>query len=507
MSELALPDGWNSDSLETFLSFALGGDWGKPADYDDPEFETVYCIRGTEISHWAKTNGSTAVERKIKATSLEKRKLQEGDILVEISGGGPDQPVGRTVVIEKKVLNKFKTDNIICTNFLRMFRPTKFINPKFLNFYLQMFYSSGYINEYQSGSNNLRNLKFKEFLTIDVPFAPIDEQNAIVSELEKYFEIVSQIQARLDAIPKLIEKFRQSVLNDAVSGKLTEEWRTYNGQAEIIEALSITSKERAEVFGSKYKKPISLKIQPKNKLPDSWTWVSIDSACKKITDGTHHSPESFVEGEYKYITSKNVRNGYMDLSNITYVDEKTHKEIYSRCDVEINDVLLVKDGANTGLCCVNTLNEEFSLLSSVGVLKTSSFLNPYYLQFYFWSPIARKYILNTMGGTAIKRLTLTKIKSLPLTLPPKDEQDEIVRQINELFANTNQIEKSVAIAKARVDNLTQSILHQAFTGQLTKEWREQNPELISGDNSAEALLAKIEAEKQGSSKKNLVRDR
>ena len=65
----------------------------------------------------------------------------------------------------------------------------------------------------------------------------------------------------------------------------------------------------------------------------------------------------------------------------------------------------------------------------------------------------------------------------------------------------NQIDKSLTIAKARVDHLTQSILHQAFTGNLTAEWREKNPELISGDNSAEALLAKIKAEKQGSGKK------
>jgi len=77
-----------------------------------------------------------------------------------------------------------------------------------------------------------------------------------------------------------------------------------------------------------------------------------------------------------------------------------------------------------------------------------------------------------------------------------DEQIRIVERVKALLAHANQIEKSVAAAKARVDNLTQSILHQAFTGNLTAEWREQNPDLISGENSAEALLAKIKAEKQ-----------
>ena len=110
-------------------------------------------------------------------------------------------------------------------------------------------------------------------------------------------------------------------------------------------------------------------------------------------------------------------------------------------------------------------------------------------------------------GVTVASVDTKSLLHYKFRLPSLDEQKLIVKRIKQLFAHADQIEKSVAIAKARVDNLTQSILHQAFTGQLTKEWREQNPELISGDNSAEALLAKIEAEKQGSSKKNLVRDR
>ena len=94
-------------------------------------------------------------------------------------------------------------------------------------------------------------------------------------------------------------------------------------------------------------------------------------------------------------------------------------------------------------------------------------------------------------------LNLGILKKLPIPLPPIKEQHEIVKKVEQLLHYADQIEKSVAIAKARVDHLTQSILHQAFTGNLTAEWREQNPELISGDNSTEALLAKIKAEKQG----------
>ena len=70
----------------------------------------------------------------------------------------------------------------------------------------------------------------------------------------------------------------------------------------------------------------------------------------------------------------------------------------------------------------------------------------------------------------------------------------VVRRVEELFAFADTIEQKAAAALERVNNLTQSILAKAFRGELTADWRAANPELISGDNSAEALLAKIQAE-------------
>ena len=90
-----------------------------------------------------------------------------------------------------------------------------------------------------------------------------------------------------------------------------------------------------------------------------------------------------------------------------------------------------------------------------------------------------------------------------MALPPVEEQTEIVRRVEQLFTYADQIEQRVKDAQARVNHLTQSILAKAFRGELTAEWREQNPDLISGENSAEALLAKIKAERESySAKKN-----
>ena len=99
------------------------------------------------------------------------------------------------------------------------------------------------------------------------------------------------------------------------------------------------------------------------------------------------------------------------------------------------------------------------------------------------------------GTTGRAKLTQSALNSLPMGLPPENELDEIVRRVDTLFAYADTIEKQVNNALARVNNLTQSILAKAFRGELTEQWRKDNPELISGDNSAETLLERIKAER------------
>lgn len=86
------------------------------------------------------------------------------------------------------------------------------------------------------------------------------------------------------------------------------------------------------------------------------------------------------------------------------------------------------------------------------------------------------------------------IKNLEVYFPSLSEQTEIVRRVDQLFAHADRIEQQVNNALARVNNLTQSTLAKAFRGELTEQWRKDNPELISGENSAEALLERIRAE-------------
>jgi type I restriction enzyme S subunit len=120
-------------------------------------------------------------------------------------------------------------------------------------------------------------------------------------------------------------------------------------------------------------------------------------------------------------------------------------------------------------------------------------VNPDWLK---WLFVAEKESLFRFGkGSTHTTVYFPEWLSLHIALPHIEEQTEIVRRVDQLFAFADQIELRVKQAQNRVNHLTQSILAKAFRGELTADWREQHPELISGEHSASALLARIKAER------------
>lgn len=175
-----------------------------------------------------------------------------------------------------------------------------------------------------------------------------------------------------------------------------------------------------------------------------WKVISIVDCCSKITDGTHFSPKTFSTGKYKYITAKNIKIGGFDFSDITYVSNDTHKEIYSRCNPEHGDVLYIKDGATTGIAIVNTLHEEFTLLSSVALLKPNkALINAYYLCEVFNNKNMYIAIRKNMGGAAITRLTIKKINEIKLPLPPLPLQEEFATFVEQVDKSKSTLQQSL----------------------------------------------------------------
>lgn len=452
MKENTLPKGWTQTTIKNVLDFVLGGDWGKdPLKFEDKDYTEVLCIRGSEIKHWQENKGSTAVRRLIKDASLQKRKLQLGDILIEISGGGPDQPVGRTVYIDEQAL-AYEPDVVkVCTNFLRLLRFNESLNSKFINKFFDYFYLSGRITKYQGGSNNLRNLKFKEFETIKLPIPPRPEQDRIVAKVDALMGQVSVMQESLQRIPQLLKDCRQQVLTQAVTGKL------------------IGKKE----FTTLGKLEINIKTGP------------FGSALHK---------SEYIDNGIPIINPSHIKKGkIIPNQSITVTNEKA-KEL-ERWLLQPNDIILGRRG-EMGRCALYT-SQSPPMLCGTGslVLKGNEKVNPKFLDFYLRSSFCISYLENNSVGSTMINLNQKILKSLPFPDLNYDEQTKSIEHLSKLFSKADAIQQHYEALKQKIDTLPQAILHKAFKGELVEQ--------LESDGSAEELLREIEGLKEKSKDKKI----
>ncbi len=196
-------------------------------------------------------------------------------------------------------------------------------------------------------------------------------------------------------------------------------------------------------------------------IPENWEIRACEELCLKIQDGTHFSPKT-GGNDYFYVTSRNIGFGNLNLSTAERIDTAQHRGIYERCDVQKGDVLLTKDGANTGNAALNPLDEEFSLLSSVALLRFDPERNSseYFLQQILSGPGQRQ-IKEAMSGNAITRLTLQKIKNLRFLTPPLSEQRAIAKAMGDVDALLDALDQ--LITKKR--DLKQATMQQLLTAQ------------------------------------------
>ncbi len=124
--------------------------------------------------------------------------------------------------------------------------------------------------------------------------------------------------------------------------------------------------------------------------------------------------------------------------------------------------MFIKDGATTGVVTINNLSEQFSLLSSVALLKIPKFIDNKYFMYAMRSPYYYNSTRNDMYGVAITRVTLIKIQNSMLPIPPIGEQKRIVKKVEELLKICDELEQEITQSKNFSQQLLQSALKEAL---------------------------------------------
>ncbi|WP_051884613.1 restriction endonuclease subunit S [Chryseobacterium luteum] len=260
-----------------------------------------------------------------------------------------------------------------------------------------------------------QNLTTDQIKKIDIPRISIDKQINIVEIITKADTLITQ---RKESILMLDELLKSSFL---------------------------------DMFGD----PV--------KNEKGWVVKKLKDVCIKITDGTHFSPP-IVDVGIPYITAKHVRENKIDFwAKPWFISEEDHKEIYKRCSPKKGDILYIKDGATTGYSAINRYDFEFSMLSSLALLKVNcKILNAEYLNSWLNNDIVKTRILKGMAGGAIKRLTLTKINQLPINVPPIELQNRFATVVEKVETLKAEYQKSLV----ELENMYGVLSQQAFKGEL-----------------------------------------
>lgn len=333
----------------------------------------------------------------------------------------------------------------------KLLRPQNYLYPRF--FYHQ--FNSLEIPD-KGYARHFKHLRELQFL---VP--PLAEQKVIAEKLDTLLAQVDNTKARLERIPDILKRFRQSVLAAAVSGKLTEEWRDCSSY---------------DVKG----------------FPVTWQSFSFNQVGQLARGKSKHRPRNdprLFGTEYPFIQTGEVANSRGWITQASKFYSKfglLQSHLFEKGTLCITIAANIADTAILGIdaCFPDSIVAFSPDKSKCNVLFVKYLIDVNKSNLEAFAP-----------ATAQKNINLKVLNELIFPFPLLEEQAEIVRRVEELFAFADRVEHAAQSALSRVNNLTQSILAKAFRGELTAEWRAANPELISGEHSAEELLARIKAER------------
>lgn len=419
--------------------------------------------------------------------------IAKNDILLTIVGA-----LGRTAVVTANT-PKFSLQRSVAV----LAAPQ--INSKSMRYSLEEFNFQQQVLDNAKGTAQ-KGIYLKKLRELTLPIPPFAEQKVIADKLDTLLGQVEDIKARLERIPEILKNFRQSVLAAAVSGKLTEQWRKDKSLTTAKDLLAELSALRVKILqeeiqnGNKETKRLATKLKkhkpnyPDISLPESWEWTSFMSSMERVVD-CHNKTAPYIDRGIALIRTPDIRDGKINLECAKYISQETYDFWSRRCPPKSGDIIFTREAPmgeagivpeDTTLC----MGQRMMLLRPI-----SEFINPKYILLNILSLNFQQRMQEAAIGTGVKHLRVSDVEALTYPLAPFDEQIEIVSRVEELFTFADSIEQKTNSALERVNKLTQSVLAKAFRGELTAKWREANPELISGENSAEALLEKIKAER------------
>ncbi|MFL7884959.1 restriction endonuclease subunit S [Proteus mirabilis] len=410
-----IPKDWEISQLRDLLK--TPPKYGINAPAVPLEGKLPVYIRITDISEDGYFKPSEKVG--VKSQFSSQYQLANGDIVLARTGAS----------VGKSYLYKEHDGTLIYAGFLIKVSPDKnILEPRFLSQYLQTqrYWSWVNVNSMRSGQPGINGNEYGSLL---VPLPKIDEQTAIANAL-------SDVDALISELEKLIAK-KQAIKTATMQQLLTG--RTRLPQFALREDGSKKGTKQS-VLGE---------------IPEDWEVHSLSSICD-VRDGTHDSPK-YKDNGIPLVTSKNIVDDILDLSNVSLISPEDAFEIDKRSKVDKGDIIMSMIG--TVGSAVLLLEEPKFCIKNVALFKPKKVSGEFLVQL-IRSKIFQDYLEDSMDGGIQKFVSLGTLRNMEISLPPKEEQTAIASILSDMDDEIQALEQR--LGKTR--QIKQGMMQELLTG-------------------------------------------
>jgi type I restriction enzyme, S subunit len=372
--------------------------------------------------------------------------------------------------------------------------------PKFL-YYWSKYFLQSWVIENASATVNAAILNKSRLGKAPIPLPPLNEQRRIVSTIEQLTDRSHKARAALEDVPKLIAQFRQSVLAAAFRGDLTADWREKNPDiepaSELLGRIKIDRRKRWENSSkSQYKPPQDIETDRLPKLPDSWSWGSLDQLLYSLRNGLSRKPADEMPG-IPILRISALRSMNLDTDDIRFYRPQDNENLESYF-LDEGDLLFTRYNGNrefVGVCGrVNQISGKLLHPDKLirGRIISGDLFDSHFLEIVCNSGISKKHIESYVKTSAGQHgISGSDLKTTPIPIPPIYEQRKIVEIVTMQLSTIKSIEDIAASYFIDSQQLDRSILAKAFRGELV-------PQDLN-DEPASVLLERIRAEREQTS--------
>ena len=399
--------------------------------------------------------------------------VRKGDLLITITGAN----VGKVAVVEAEIPEAYVSQSV-CLVRLKDPSLAKFVH-------LQLTAKRGDKTTVESMAYGLGRpvLNLENIRSAPIRVAPAKVQTVIVAEIEKQFSRLDEAVANLKPVKANLKRYKASVLKAAVEGRLTEDWRKQHPNVEPASKLleRILAERRATWSGrGKYKEPAKSDTSNRWSLPAGWDWTSPDQLSKPDTNaicagpfGTIFKAKDFRPVGVPIIFLRHVAPGRYLRHKPGFMDEKKWKELFEPYSVFGGELLVTKLGEPPGVCAIypEGIGPAMVTPDVIKMSVNSAAILPKLMMHYLNSEIARRFATGAAFGTTRLRVTLPIFREMPVPLPPRAEQEQIVAEVERRLSIIEEFEAALEANLTRAARLRQSILGSAFSGQLIHQER------------------------------------